>query len=556
MGRADYLALGDWNCVCYECGRKRKASQMKKHWQGYWVCPEHWEPRQQQDFARAVGDNVTPPWTQPRPEVDTFLGFNVGAEFPAGDPYWENVILDENGAPTSGDGSGDAGEEVTIWDGNSELPATTSPDAMARLINYAISVTVPQLIGQKLSRWNVVRGHLTYVAALPATAWEDVGYSALSVTLSGAVDGETGTWALRRNNPAVASLEEKMAEQVFVWEDFRIAQTAKLAQVLAYTKVEELPSYAVVVVPPAAVPVMGVGAYATVTEYTAVGTVLTGDGDLVFDGGVVDAADSPQWVRLLKYFQRMRRVRKKVVTSYSIASIVPYSNPAYAVTFYDITYVTSENNCGGENAATTSGSIDSREIPDSYGLYALHRAAIQGAYALNASGCYGYTWSYGPLIYRLVYQIPSAIFSVTRTPGSSYTGAIYYDSIVQTGQTEFPAANGNNYHITRTKTYSYVVDDDPAYPTGGNYGISTFEAREETRDEVFIVSGVATITNSQGISTSYTLPSVAYTLPSYAGDVPHVTYYRTQAAITWGGTTSYLPWDATTRTYHGNVIGT
>ncbi len=74
MGRADYLALGDWNCVCYECGRKRKASQMKKHWQGYWVCPEHWEPRQQQDFARAVVDNVVPPWTQPMP-ADTFFTF-------------------------------------------------------------------------------------------------------------------------------------------------------------------------------------------------------------------------------------------------------------------------------------------------------------------------------------------------------------------------------------------------------------------------------------------------------------------------------------------------
>ena len=65
MGRADYLAVGDWNAVCYECGRKRKASELKKHWKGYYVCPEHWEPRHPQDYARAVTDVITPPWTQP-----------------------------------------------------------------------------------------------------------------------------------------------------------------------------------------------------------------------------------------------------------------------------------------------------------------------------------------------------------------------------------------------------------------------------------------------------------------------------------------------------------
>jgi elongation factor P hydroxylase len=69
-GRADYFAMGDWNTICYECGRKRKASTMKRHWTGYWVCPEHWEPRQTQDFVRNVVDNQTPPWTQP--PADTF----------------------------------------------------------------------------------------------------------------------------------------------------------------------------------------------------------------------------------------------------------------------------------------------------------------------------------------------------------------------------------------------------------------------------------------------------------------------------------------------------
>lgn len=72
-GRADQLQLGDWNCVCYQCGRKRKASTMKRHWQGYWVCPEHWEPRQTQDFVRVLPDRQTPPWVQPMP-ADNFVG--------------------------------------------------------------------------------------------------------------------------------------------------------------------------------------------------------------------------------------------------------------------------------------------------------------------------------------------------------------------------------------------------------------------------------------------------------------------------------------------------
>jgi len=72
-GRADYLELGDWNAVCYQCGRKRKASTLVKHWQGYYVCQEHWEPRHPQDFVRNVPDTQTPPWTQPMP-ADVFVG--------------------------------------------------------------------------------------------------------------------------------------------------------------------------------------------------------------------------------------------------------------------------------------------------------------------------------------------------------------------------------------------------------------------------------------------------------------------------------------------------
>lgn len=67
-GRADYLALGQWNVVCFQCGRKRKSGQVVKNWQGFYVCPEHNEPRQPQDFVRGVPDTQQPEWTQPMPE--------------------------------------------------------------------------------------------------------------------------------------------------------------------------------------------------------------------------------------------------------------------------------------------------------------------------------------------------------------------------------------------------------------------------------------------------------------------------------------------------------
>lgn len=66
-----WLVLGDYNAACYECGRTRKASQLVKHWQGYYVCPEHNEARHPQDFVRGVPDPQTVPWSQP--PSDTYI---------------------------------------------------------------------------------------------------------------------------------------------------------------------------------------------------------------------------------------------------------------------------------------------------------------------------------------------------------------------------------------------------------------------------------------------------------------------------------------------------
>ena len=65
MGNADFLSLGDYNAVCFECGRKKKASSLTKNWKGYFVCPEHNEPRQPQDFAGKAPQEEQVPWSQP-----------------------------------------------------------------------------------------------------------------------------------------------------------------------------------------------------------------------------------------------------------------------------------------------------------------------------------------------------------------------------------------------------------------------------------------------------------------------------------------------------------
>lgn len=75
-GQADYLALGDWNAACAQCGRKRKASEMMKLPKGVpggdmYVCPEHWDFRQPQDYVRGIPDKMAAPWSQPQNDIFT-----------------------------------------------------------------------------------------------------------------------------------------------------------------------------------------------------------------------------------------------------------------------------------------------------------------------------------------------------------------------------------------------------------------------------------------------------------------------------------------------------
>jgi hypothetical protein len=69
MSTADYYKPGDYNAVCYECGRKKKAGNLRQSWKGYYLCPEHWEPRHPQDFVYGIPEQTPVPWAQPPSDV-------------------------------------------------------------------------------------------------------------------------------------------------------------------------------------------------------------------------------------------------------------------------------------------------------------------------------------------------------------------------------------------------------------------------------------------------------------------------------------------------------
>lgn len=55
-----------WNAFCDSCGFKFKSDQLKLRWDGLMVDDACWEPRQPQDFLRAIKEtsNILP-WTRP-----------------------------------------------------------------------------------------------------------------------------------------------------------------------------------------------------------------------------------------------------------------------------------------------------------------------------------------------------------------------------------------------------------------------------------------------------------------------------------------------------------
>lgn len=92
MGHIGYYKPGDNNAVCDRCGKPFKASQLKKTWDGLWVCERDWEPRHPQDFVRGVKDDPHVRISRPWPKTDAFV------------PAAESLPIPADGVPPSTSG--------------------------------------------------------------------------------------------------------------------------------------------------------------------------------------------------------------------------------------------------------------------------------------------------------------------------------------------------------------------------------------------------------------------------------------------------------------------
>lgn len=70
----NHLQLGNWNCLCDSCGRKFKALDLRRRWDGLMVCAEDYEIRHPSDFLRVQKEKIAVDFSRPYPTADTFIG--------------------------------------------------------------------------------------------------------------------------------------------------------------------------------------------------------------------------------------------------------------------------------------------------------------------------------------------------------------------------------------------------------------------------------------------------------------------------------------------------
>ena len=67
----DEYREGEWNLICDRSGRKIKASEARREWNGLIVHESEYEERHPQDYVRGRPDRQAVPFTRPEPP-DTF----------------------------------------------------------------------------------------------------------------------------------------------------------------------------------------------------------------------------------------------------------------------------------------------------------------------------------------------------------------------------------------------------------------------------------------------------------------------------------------------------
>lgn len=67
-----YFKKGSWNVICDVCGFKYKAEDIRKRWDGLYVCKEDFELRHPQDFVKGIEDKQNVPFSN-GPDEDTIF---------------------------------------------------------------------------------------------------------------------------------------------------------------------------------------------------------------------------------------------------------------------------------------------------------------------------------------------------------------------------------------------------------------------------------------------------------------------------------------------------
>lgn len=68
----NYYLSGSWNVICQLCGKKIKAANVFKRWDGLLVCEDDYEQRNILDFMRIKSDEISVPYLNPE-SPDQFI---------------------------------------------------------------------------------------------------------------------------------------------------------------------------------------------------------------------------------------------------------------------------------------------------------------------------------------------------------------------------------------------------------------------------------------------------------------------------------------------------
>jgi hypothetical protein len=88
----NHLQLGNWNALCDSCGRKFKALDLKKRWDGLMVCKEDFELRHPSDFLRVQKEKITVEFSRPYPAYDNYIPVTYKDAY-CTDEYVQNQTL-------------------------------------------------------------------------------------------------------------------------------------------------------------------------------------------------------------------------------------------------------------------------------------------------------------------------------------------------------------------------------------------------------------------------------------------------------------------------------